>query len=89
MHICIQKLFKIPDTLVKVISKNDFRDLLNLASKELFFTFNNEFCIQVDCAAMDSPLGPLLANIFLSHHEENWLNKCPIELKPRFLQKIC
>ena len=33
---------------------------------------------------MGSPLGPILTNIFLSHHEENWLNKCPIELKPSF-----
>ena len=25
-----------------------------------------------------------MANIFLSHHEENWLNKCPMKLEPRF-----
>ena len=29
-------------------------------------------------------LGPILANIFLSHHEENWLNKYPTEFKPSF-----
>ena len=68
----------------KGISKNDFRDLLNLATKESFFTFNNKFYIQVDGVAMGSPLGPILANILLSHHEENWLNKCPIEFKPSF-----
>ena len=33
---------------------------------------------------MRFPLGPILANIFLSHHEENWLIKCPIEFKPSF-----
>ena len=33
---------------------------------------------------MESLLGPILANIFLSHHEENWLNKCPIKFKPSF-----
>ena len=33
---------------------------------------------------MEFPLGPILANIFLSHREENWLNKCPIEIKPSF-----
>ena len=33
---------------------------------------------------MGSPLGPILANIFLSPHEENWLNKCPIEFKQSF-----
>ena len=64
IDICLKKLFKTPDTLVKGISKNDFRDLLNLATKESFFTFNNKFYIQVDGAAMGSPLGPILANIF-------------------------
>ena len=38
-----------------------------------FFTFNNNFYIQVDRVAVGSPLGPILANIFLSHHDENWL----------------
>ena len=73
--------------MVKGISKNDFRDLLNLATKESFFTFNNKFYIQVDGVAMGSPLGPILANIFLSHHEENWPNKCPIKFKPSFYRK--
>ena len=63
---------------------NDFRDLLNLATKESFFAFNNQFYIQVDGVAMGFPLGPILANIFLSHHEENWLNKCPMQFKPTF-----
>ena len=36
---------------------------------------------------MGSPLGPILANIFLSHHEENWLNKCPIKFKPSFYRR--
>ena len=28
-----------------------------------------------------------MANIFLSHHEENWLNKCPIKFKPSFYKR--
>ena len=71
IDICVKKLFKIPDTFVKRISKNDFRDLLNFATKESFFTFNNKFYIELDGVAMGSPLGPIMANIFLSHHEEN------------------
>ena len=74
--------YKNLDTLVKGISKNDFHDLLNLATKESFFMFNNKFYIQVNDVAMGSTLGPILANIFLSHHEEKWLSKCPIEFKP-------
>ena len=73
--------------MVKGISINDFRDLINLATKESFFTFSNKFYIQVDGVAMGSPLGPILANIFLSHHEENWLNKCPMKFKPSFYRR--
>ena len=87
IDICVKKVFKTLDSLVKEIPKNDFRDLLNLATKESFFTFNNKFYIQVDGIAMGSPQGPILANIFLSHHEENWLNNCPIEFKPSFCRR--
>ena len=31
--------------------------------------------------------GPILANIFLLHHEEKWLNKCPVEFKPSFYRR--
>ena len=59
-------------------------DLLNLATIESFFTFYNKFYIQVDGVALGFYLGPVLANIFLSHHGETWLNKCPIEFKRSF-----
>ena len=88
IDICVKKRFKTSDTLGKEISKNDYRDLLNLATKESFFTFNSKLYIQVDGIAMGSPLVPILANIFLSRHGENWLNwrklaeNCPIKFKP-------
>ena len=47
IDICVMKLFKTPDTLVTGIFKTDNRDLLNLATKESVFTFNNMFYIQV------------------------------------------
>ena len=36
---------------------------------------------------MGSPLGPTLANIFLCHNEENWLNNCPDQFKPKYYQR--
>ena len=36
---------------------------------------------------MGSPLDPILANVHLSHHEENWLNKSLIEFKPSFYRR--
>ena len=32
LDICVKKLFKTLDTLIKGISKNDFRDLMNFAN---------------------------------------------------------
>ena len=83
IDICVKKLFQTPETLVKGISRNDFRDL---ATKESFFT-SNKFYIQVDGVTMGSPIGLILANIFVSYNEENWLNKFPIEFKPSFYRR--
>ena len=52
--ICLNKLFQNPKTSVNRISKNDFCDLLNLATKEPAITFKNKFYIQVEDVAMES-----------------------------------
>ena len=43
INIYVKKLFLTLETLVPGISKNDFRDLLNLTTNESFFTFNSTF----------------------------------------------
>ena len=55
---------------------------MNLAVKNCHFIFNGKFYDQVDGVAMGSPLGPLLANIFLSFHEIRWPKDCPVHFKP-------
>ena len=37
---------------------------------------------QKDGAAMSSPLGPILANVFLCHFEEQLISDCPVDYKP-------
>ena len=51
------------------IPKHDFRNLLNIATKESFFIFNSKYYKQVDGVAMGSPLGPASANIFMCSFE--------------------
>ena len=47
-------------------------DLLSVATKGQLFQFNGALYEQTeDGVAMGSPLGPLLANVFMSHIEEN------------------
>ena len=36
---------------------------------------------------MGSPLGPSLANAFLSYYEKSWLNNCPQGFKPFFYRR--
>ena len=46
-------------------------ELLYLSSKQLHFTFNNNIYIQCDGVPMGSPLGPLLANVFMTWLKED------------------
>ena len=72
---------------IKGLRKNEFRGLLELATKESLFMFDNKYYKQIDGVAMGSPLGPTLANIFLCHHEEMWLDNCPIQFKPDYYRR--
>ena len=53
---CTNKLFQNRENLVNGISKNYFRGVLNLATRESFLTFNNNLSSQLDGVAMGSPL---------------------------------
>ena len=64
------------------LTQVEFKKLLGLAVKNCSFLFNGVLFQQIDGVAMGSPVGPLFANIFLSFHESNWLNNCPVNFKP-------
>ena len=49
---------------------------------ESFFIFDGKFYEQCDGVAMGSPLGPTLANVFMCHFENIWLEKWPAHFKP-------
>ena len=55
------------------IHKPIMKELLYLCTKHVHFMFNGEIYIQCDGVAMGSPLGPLLANIFMIALEEQTL----------------
>ena len=71
IDICVNQLFKNTDT-VEGFTKSELKQLLCLATKESYFIFNGLLCKQIDGVAMGSPLGPSLANAFLSYHEKDW-----------------
>ena len=82
IDICVDNLYNDNGNPQK-ISKYGFQNLLNIATKESFFTFNNKYK-QVDGLVMESPLGQALANIFMRSFESKWLQDCPNDLKPLF-----
>ena len=86
INICIDELFK-NNSIVKNLNRNQVKELLELATKQSFFIFNDKFYTQVDGVAMGSPLGPTLANSFLCYHEKKWLEQCPNEFRPVFYQR--
>ena len=61
--------------------------MLNIATKESLFSFNNKYYKQVDGVAMESRLGPALANIFMCSFESIWLRDCPNDFKPVFYRR--
>ena len=55
------------------ISKAALRKLFQFATSGTHFMFESKFYDQIDGVAMGSPLGPVLANLFMGYHEQKWL----------------
>ena len=52
------------------ISRNEMKELLLLCTKKVNFIFNGKIYLQVDGVTMGSPLGPVLADIFMTELEK-------------------
>ena len=83
IDICVDNLYSDNENPPN-IPKHNFRNFLNIATKETFIMFNNKYHKQVDGVAMGSPLGPALANIFICSFESKWLRDCPNDFKSVF-----
>ena len=78
IQICLDRLYSLPDP--PQLPRSVLKDLLQFATKKSHFIFDGQYYDQIDGVAMGSPLGPVLANIFMCHFEEKWLKKsrfCP------------
>ena len=64
------------------MSKGNFKRLLELCTLDNHFLFNNQHYSQFEGFAMGNPISATMANLFLSFHETNWLDNCPLAFKP-------
>ena len=72
IDIALDKLYSLsdrPPTLPRAV----LQKLLEFAAKKSHFLFDGQYYDQIDGVAMGSPLGPVLANIFMCHFEEKWV----------------
>ena len=73
------------------ISKSELKKLFKFATSETHFLFDNKFYDQIDGVAMGSPIGPVLANLFMSHYEKQWIEgyqKNEIKFYRRYVDDI-
>ena len=57
------------------VTKRELKQLFNFATSVSHFIFNGSFYDQIDGVLMGSPLGPVLANLFMGYHEKKWLQE--------------
>ena len=65
------------------ITKLELKKLFLFATSQTHFLFNGNCYNQADGVSMGSPLAPVLANVFMGHHESKWLNTY-LHNKPNF-----
>ena len=62
------------------LKRDQFKELLEMCTKRIHFSFNRKIFQETDGVAMGSPLGPVIANIFISELEN--------DLVPRLSDKM-
>ena len=57
------------------LSKTSLNELVLVATAQTHSLFQGNYYDQIDGVAMGSPLAPVLANLFMGHHERIWLQQ--------------
>ena len=70
MNFSANFLCRSPLTSVPSFPESVFMELMELATKSVSFSFNDTMYRHLDGISMGSPLGPILANIFVAFYEK-------------------
>jgi hypothetical protein len=82
IDIILSKLFANDVKYFHGFDKKTFQTLLQNCTRDNIFLFNGDLYVQKDGAPMGGCVSPTLANIFLSHLEQQWMDDCPHLFKP-------
>ena len=77
ISICVDFLYHSLLTSVLSFLESVFVELMELATKSVSFSFNDTVYHQVGDISMDSPLGPILVNIFVGFYEKLLFDRFP------------
>ena len=80
INILLDKVYK-DKTIKTKLKRDEMKKLLEICTKEMHFSFKGIIYKQINGVAMGSPLGPVIANIFMSELEEQLIPK----LRTRYL----
>ena len=83
-------IIKVNEPNLKITHK-ELKKLFLFATAETHFLFEDKVYDQIDGVAMGSPLAPVLANLFMGHHESNWIrdyNNFPPLIYKRYVDDI-
>ena len=70
IDICVDSLYRDPSIPKPPFPEEIFVELINSTTKGVEFSFNNTMYRQTDGISMGSPLGPILAGIFVGFYED-------------------
>ena len=87
IDICLDRLYRGDPGIKPSIPEDTLRELLKLCVCENTFVLNGKIYQQIDGVAMGSSLGPLLANIYMAHLEEEYFLKYKHPFSPSFYRR--
>ena len=87
INICTNIAYSEQD-VIQGINKEEFRNLLSLATKEPYSIFNEFLYKQKDEVAMGSSLCLIVANAFLCFNEKKWLENALLNLNQCFIEDM-
>ena len=90
IQLILDKVYK--DKLIKTkLTRKEMKKLLEICTKEMHFSFNGVIYKQTNGVAMGSPLGPVIANIFMAELESVLVPQLEdqISLWQRYVDDTC